>query len=396
MEVDLERAVGAGRVLGHDEGGRVVLVEGALPGERVVVALHQDRPNVGVGEAVDWLRRSPDRVEPPCPALALGCGGCDLQHATPSAQRSIKVEVLRDALAHLAGVRDVEIDAGPALPATGYRTTLRLGVTRGRLGFRHRRSEEVVPVRRCLVAHPGVGELLATGRFPGAREVVVRTSQATGETIAVVDPRAERPVVPDGVRVVGADELRRGARVWLHEEVLGHRFRVSARSFFQTGPAGAAALAVAVGAALGASGPPGGGRVVDLYGGVGLFSVTLLASDGELVERSATAAADARSNTAGLGTRVHRVAVERWRPGRADAVVADPPRQGLGVAGADAVAATGASRLALVSCDPAAMGRDVKLLGQRGFRLAGVQLVDQFVHTHHVEAVASFTRSEPR
>jgi 23S rRNA (uracil1939-C5)-methyltransferase len=393
---DLERAVGAGKVLGRDDGGRVVLAEGGLPGERVVVALRDDRPNLGVGEVVEWVRRSPDRVEPPCPALALGCGGCDLQHAAPSAQRAMKVEVLRDALAHLAGVHEVEVDAGPVLPATGYRTTLRLGVAGGRLGFRHRRSEEVVPVQSCLVAHPALGEVLSTGRFPGAREVVLRTSEATGETIAVVDPRAGRTVVPDGVRVVGADELRGGARVWLHEEVLGHRLRVSARSFFQTGPAGAAALAHAVGSALGGASRTGERPLVDLYGGVGLFSVTLGARDGELVERSPSAAADARSNTAVLGTRVHRVAVERWRPGRAGAVVADPPRQGLGAAGADAVAATGASRVALVSCDPAAMGRDVALLAHRGLRLDGVQLVDQFAHTHHVEAVVSFIRSAQR
>jgi 23S rRNA (uracil1939-C5)-methyltransferase len=134
--------------------------------------------------------------------------------------------------------------------------------------------------------------------------------------------------------------------------------------------------------------------VADLYGGVGLFSVTLGARDGELVERSASAIADARVNTSPLGTRVRRAAVERWTPSPADAVVADPPRQGLGAAGADAVVGTGARRLALVSCDPASLARDTVLLHERGYQLIGARLVDQFAHTHHVEVVAAFRRVE--
>jgi 23S rRNA (uracil1939-C5)-methyltransferase len=302
----------------------------------------------------------------------------------------MKVEVLRDALAHLAGLHDPDIDPGPVLEPTGYRTTLRLGVHEGRVGFRHRRSHRLVTVEDCLVAHPNLREVLSGCRFPGAREVVLRTSHASGETLAVVDAGAGGAEVGDGVRVVGERQLRHGARAWLHEEVDGHRLRVSARSFFQPGPAGAAALATAVGAALDGAEAGPGSPVADLYGGVGLFSVTLGARGGELVERSASAIADARANTADLDTRVRRVAVERWTPSPAGAVVADPPRQGLGATGADAVAATGARRVALVSCDPASLARDAVLLRERGFELAGVRLVDQFTHTHHVEAVATF------
>jgi 23S rRNA (uracil1939-C5)-methyltransferase len=390
VEVDLERPVGAGRVLGHDGEGRVVLAEGGLPGERVVVELSTDRARVAVGEVTSVLHPSADRVEPPCPAVARGCGGCDLQHATPGAQRAMKVEVLRDALAHLAGLQDPDLDPGPVLEPTGYRTTLRLGVQEGRVGFRHRRSHRLVTVDDCLVAHPNLREVLSGCRFPGAREVVLRTSQASGETLAVVDAAPGRAEVGGGVRVVGKGELRRGAAVFLHEEVHGHRLRVSARSFFQPGPAGAAALATAVADALAPARIGPDSAVADLYGGVGLFSVTLGAREGELVERSASAIADARVNTAGLRTRVRRVAVERWMPSPADAVVADPPRQGLGAAGADAVVGTGAGRLALVSCDPASLARDAALLAERGYQLVGVRLVDQFAHTHHVEAVAAF------
>jgi 23S rRNA (uracil1939-C5)-methyltransferase len=394
VEVDLERPVGAGRVLGHDADGRVIMAEGGLPGERAMVELHEDRPRLGVGSVVELIRRSPHRVEPPCAAVAAGCGGCDLQHVAPAAQREMKVEVIRDALTHLAGLHDVEVDPGPELPAEGYRTTLRLAVADadGAVGFRLRRSHEVLAVHECLVADPVLSDLLGRIRFPGAREVVLRTSKATGETLAVVDPTAGSAEVPAGVRVVGADELRRGERVWMHEDVLGHRLRVSARSFFQSGPTGAAALATAVADAFGGAPAVQGGRLVDLYGGIGLFGVTLGARGGELVERSASAVADARVNTASLGTRVQRVSVQHWRASRADFVVADPPRDGLGKTGVDAVVDTEAPKVALVSCDPAAMGRDVALLRERGLEVVSVRLVDQFVHTHHVEAVVALKR----
>lgn len=391
----LERPVGGGRVLGHDGEGRVVMVEGGLPGEVVDVVLRGSRGRARLGEVGRVLEPVSGRVEPPCPEVARGCGGCDLQHASPALQRSMKVEVARDALRHLAGLRDVPVEPGADLPASGYRTTLRLAVGEGRVGFRHRRSHDVVPVGSCLVAHPALADL--PGRIaPGhAREILLRTSVAENRTIAVVDPRRDDCVVPAGVRVVGRDRLRSGARVWLTEEVAGHRLRVGADSFFQSGPLGAAALGQAVARALEGF-DADRDRLVDLYGGIGLFTVMLGARRSEVVERSSSAAADARRNTAAVGARVTRVAVGSWRPGRAEAVVADPPRAGLGRAGVEAVVSTGADRVALVSCDPAALGRDVGLFSDRGYRPVRVELVDQFAHTSHVEAVTSLVRAEGR
>jgi tRNA/tmRNA/rRNA uracil-C5-methylase (TrmA/RlmC/RlmD family) len=109
-----------------------------------------------------------------------------------------------------------------------------------------------------------------------------------------------------------------------------------------------------------------------------------------LVEASASAAADARVNLAALDARVVRSDVGRWRPRRADAVVADPPRAGLGKAGVRAVAGTRAPRVVLVSCDAGALGRDAGLLARAGYRLVHATLVDQFVGTPHVEVVTRF------
>ena len=135
-------------------------------------------------------------------------------------------------------------------------------------------------------------------------------------------------------------------------------------------------------------------RFVDLYGGVGLFSVGLGATSPLLVERSASSVADARVNLAGADARFVRVAVERWRPSHADVVVADPARSGLGAEGVGPLVATGAERVALVSCDPASMARDVALLISRpATRSQGVELVDLFPNTHHIEAVTTLRRS---
>ncbi|HEY8524354.1 MAG TPA: hypothetical protein VIL48_05290 [Acidimicrobiales bacterium] len=342
--------------------------------------------------------------------------------------------MVADALRRLGGLDDPLVDPGPELAPAGYRTTLRgVADADGRFALRRRASHDPVAVPGCRVADPLVAEVVEAGRFPPGAEVTIRAGARTGERLVIVDRPAGRagagrdgtdPAgvpdglldgvdVPDGVRVVAGAELTAGRRAWFHEEVAGRWLRISARSFFQPRPDGAEALVAAVAAAVGEPGPAsrGGGRphLVDLYGGVGLFAVT--ADPGwrvTVVEASASAVADARINLASRPApadvaapagpvappdRVVRSDVARWRPRRAAAVVADPPRAGLGRAGVRAVVRTGADRLALVSCDAGALGRDAALLTAAGYRFAGATLVDQFVGTPHVEVVSRFVRS---
>lgn len=383
-----------GVALGRDADGRVVLVRGGLPGETVVVAPGRVRPKLITGSVVSVQVASPGRVEPPCPMVAQGCGGCDMQHATRALQAEIRIEVVRDALTHtgslpvsLAGSVPVEqLEESPPVPG---RTTMRLAVLAdGHLGLRRHHSHEPLAIPGCLVAHPLLAPALAEGRFPDAREVTLRASESTGDVLAMVSPSDRRSVVPDGVTTVGVDELRRGTRRWITEQVDGHDLRVSPRSFFQSGPVGAAMLGRAVRRALGDFDPEGD-RLVDLFGGVGLFTVLLGARNAEVVERSPSAVADARVNTAGLGAVVTRADIGAWRPSVAAAVVADPARQGLGSAGVAAVVATGAPKVALVSCDPAAMARDLSLLLEGGYVPERIEVVDVFPHTHHIEAVTT-------
>ncbi|MBK9180939.1 MAG: class I SAM-dependent RNA methyltransferase [Acidimicrobiales bacterium] len=391
-----EGAVAGGAALARHE-GRVVFVEGALPGERVVAEVFDERRDFARARVASVLDASPHRVPPPCPHVAAGCGGCDWQHADPAAQPRLKGELVVDALRRLGKVPDPVVRVGPPLAPEGFRTTVRLAVHRGRVGFRHRGSHEVVPVGRCLVAHPLVQAVLDELEPGRARELTVRAGARTGEQLVLATPTAGGVRVPEGVVLVGRDELRRGRRAAYHEEVGGRRYRIAATSFFQTRADGADALVAAVADALGP--PPGGdARLVDAYCGVGLFAGALAAGAGQpgwrvvALESHRAAVADARHNLDDRQARVLGTDVGRWRLQPADAVVADPSRRGLGRDAAAVLAATGATRLVLVACDAAALGRDVALLAGHGFGLADAVLVDLFPQTSHVEVVARFDR----
>ncbi|MCB1027732.1 MAG: class I SAM-dependent RNA methyltransferase [Microthrixaceae bacterium] len=401
IELRVERPVAGGLGLARREDGRVVLVDGGLPGERVVVDLVEDQRTT-FGEVVEVLEANPQRVEVPhCPHVADGCGGCDHADAQPPLLRSMKAEVLADAMRRLGKIDAPEITAGPDLPTENFRTTLRLGVTDGRAGLFEVGTNDLVPLAVCVVAHPRLERIVTEGDFGDATEVMVRIGEATGEALVLVTPNSQGVVVPgplDGeteARIIGADELEEH-RAWIHEEVAGRRFRVSARSFFQTRRDGAEALVSLVADGLGTLSP--GERLVDLYAGVGLFGAVLADRTPGLkvtaVESARSSVADAKVNLSDAAeageARVIASQVGKWRPSKAEVLVADPPRAGLGKAGVDKVEATGARRVVLINCDAAAAGRDAGLLVRRGYTLESVTLVDMFPHTHHTESVSVF------
>jgi len=404
LEVPTRALVAGGAAIATAPDGRVVLVAGALPGERVLLADPVVRRRMVTGGVGSLLERSVHRVEPPCPSVAAGCGGCDLQYAHPDHLPTMKVDIVADALAHLAGLGAAEVRLGSPLPPWGFRTTVRaVADGTGRLGLRRSRSHEPVVPDRCLVAHPLVGEILAAGRFPAGGEVTVRASVASGDRLVVLDADPAAVEVPDGVSVVGRRATRGSG--WLRERVGGRWWRVSGASFFQARPDGAEALAVEVAAAVGDAVDAGAaplGTLVDAYTGVGLFAGILRSGAGSrqgwagpvvAVERHGTATADALVNLVDDEVEVVTEAVESWTPVPASVVVADPARAGLGRRAVEVLAGTGATAVVLVSCDAASLGRDVQLLGGHGFVHQRSVVVDMFPHTHHVEVVTLLVRS---
>ncbi len=400
-ELELETtamAVG-GEAVARDESGRVVFVAGALPGERVRAEMIDERKTFARGVATVVLTAAPGRVEPPCPHVAEGCGGCDWQHATLELQRELRRATVLEVLVRQGGIEAPMVAHGLAVPAAGIRTTVRgTAGPGGRFAFRRRRSHDPVEVGSCLVAHPLVEEIVTDGRFGAARDVTIRVGSRTGDRMVIVGPTAADVAVPADVQVIGRDELASGRRAWLHEEAAGRRWRISADSFFQASPEGAEALVVATQDLL-ATHADQADHLVDLCCGVGLFAGSLAAEGTATrvlgVERSASAVADARHNLADRDARIVKAPLERWRPSAAEIVVADPARQGLKAEGVAAVAATGAELCVLVSCDPGALGRDAALLRKAGYHHVGSTLVDLFGHTSNIEVVSGFVKHSP-
>jgi tRNA/tmRNA/rRNA uracil-C5-methylase (TrmA/RlmC/RlmD family) len=369
LELQVDAVAHGGHcVARHD--GRVVFVRHALPGERVRAVVDEDG---GGGfcraDAVAVLAASPDRVAAPCTwARAGGCGGCDLQHVAPPAQRGWKAQVLAEQLARLAGVhRDVEVEELPGGPL-GWRSRVRLAVDdEGRAGLRAHRSHDVLAVADCPLAPPGKLAPVLEGRFPA------------GEVDVVVDAGGAVHTGDDGPVPVRA---------------AGREWRLSPGVFWQVHPALPDLLAQVVGEWAAA---PRGGTAWDLYGGVGLFAAVLAEQVGPggevtVVESARTAVDDGRAALADLPQvrweigRVERVLSSL--PGRPDVVVADPPRRGLGRALVAELCARAPTRVVHVACDPAALARDVALFAEHGYRTAALRAFDAFPMTHHMECVA--------
>jgi 23S rRNA (uracil1939-C5)-methyltransferase len=412
-------AGGAG--IGRLENGRVVFIPDALPGESVEIELTEQRKDFARAAVISWRRRSPARIEPPCPEVAKGCGGCGWQHVDPFAAAHLKTEIVLDALRRIGHVRsDIETLAPLACDPDGYRTTARVGVLDdGSLGYHRHRSTRLVRVGGCAVTHPRLDGLLDAVRVTGASSVTLRVGVAGGERLVILPgapparkgsnagtpakgkaakgKRAAKGKValkveaPDDVVVVATNR----DRACLHEMVGGRTWQVSARSFFQSGPGPAGVLVGAVDAAVGDA-LARGDRLVDAYAGVGLLGGVLAARRGAAlvaVESSRVAAADARVNLVDLDAEVIAGEVGRWRATPADVVIADPARPGLGRPGVAALVGSGAARLVLVSCDPASLGRDAALLAAQGYSPSTVQVADLFPRTPHIEVVTRFDRT---
>lgn len=387
-DVRVDRVAHGGHCVGRNDDGVVLFVRHALPGELVTVEVTEESSRFLRGDAVAVLEPSPDRVEPPCPwARPGGCGGCDFQHVSPTAQWDLKAFVVREQLRRLAGldvpvtVEQVPGDDG----GLGWRTRMQWAVTSdGVPGLRKHRSHDVVPVEACRIAHPDLPDVLAE-RWPEA-EIVEALVSSTGERLRIV-------TTADGVYADGPAVL--------HERVGDRVLEVSGSGFWQVHPGAAAALVDAVLAALQ---PRIGERVLDLYAGVGLFSAVLAAAVGRTgsvvaVESDRVAVQDATRNLADLpqaavlADRVDRALRSSRLGERADLVVLDPPRVGAKRVVVSAVAGLAPRAVAYAACDPAALARDVAIFAEYGYRLAGLRAFDLFPMTHHVECVALLTKT---
>ena len=391
-QVRIERLVAGGDALGRLSDGRVVFVPGALPDEVVDIEITHTKADFARAKLLQIVTQSPHRVAPPCEHVARGCGGCSWQHLASAAQVTAKVEIVREALRRNGKITDIEVVAGGRVSDFGARTTLRMAVDpTGRLGFRRGSSHEVVDTPVCMVAHPLLNELINDIRARNADEVTLRCGAMTRERGAWVHDKDGRGTL-SGL----GDDVNVGHEAIVHEVVSGVRLQVSMSSFFQSSLEGAEMLVNAVRVAAGERALSGAdGPIIDAYGGVGLFSTTLVGRNAPivLIESNNSACADARVNLVDYNAKVVRGSVEQWRAEPAGIVIADPSRSGLGAAGVARLIQTKAPRIVLVSCDAVAGARDTRLLLDAGYGCTQASVLDLFPHTPHVEVVSTFTRN---
>ncbi len=399
IEVEIVRAADGAAGVGHHPDGRVMFIDGALPGERVKAAITQEHKRHLRATALDILEPSSGRISPVCATRDAGCGGCDFAHADLATQHQIKAAVVRDALIRIGRLapdvanRAVAPEVLTVDEPYRYRTTVRAAINEGRACYRRAGSHDMVIADVCRVSHEGVEQLLQELRFRSSAgdEVVIRVSAATGDRMIVIDGDAAEVEAPDDVVIVTKAELETGRTAAITEHAAGRDWQISAGSFFQPGPAIATLLTETVASRVG---DLEGSTLVDAYAGVGLFAGSVGATAEAIIaiERAGSSTRDSRVNLAELPARVVEAAVEDWEPEPADVVIADPARAGLAKAGVSVLDRCGAETFVLVSCDTGSLGRDVGLLTAAGYTLEAVDLVDAFADTSHIEVVSTLRR----
>jgi 23S rRNA (uracil1939-C5)-methyltransferase len=410
-------------------GGQRLFVTGALPGERVVLRSERRRRRAREADLVEVLVSAGQRVEPPCPYFGV-CGGCDLQHLDYAAQLEFKRRTLSEQLSRIGGV--VPAAWLPTLtgPEWHYRRRARLGIKyvtakeRVLVGFRERASPYVTDMAHCRVLVEPLDRLPAAlaelVQASPLRQRIPQAEIAIGDAggaivLRVLDRPGEADLArflelgksfgvdvytqtagPDSVAPIGPDP----SPLYYRLEAQDVRIDFAPGDFIQINARVNAAMVDAV---IEAAAPERNDRVLDLYCGLGNFSLALarragsvlgVEGVGPLVARAARNAArngieNARFVSADLDGAEWPFFREAW-----DLVVLDPARAGA----ASAVAAMSKMRprrVVYVSCHPGTLARDAGVLvREHGFRLTSARVLDMFPHTHHVEAITVFDRDD--
>ncbi|MBL8225968.1 MAG: 23S rRNA (uracil(1939)-C(5))-methyltransferase RlmD [Chromatiales bacterium] len=437
-----ERAVIAGLTLeglGVVRGeGKRVLVHGALPGEDVEYQRTRRRSNYDEARLLAVHAPSADRVEPRCSYFGR-CGGCALQHLAPAAQLAAKETTLLESLSRIGGVRPAQVLPPVAGETWGYRRRVRFSVrdvqAKGRVlvGFQERERPWVMDMDHCETAHPLASALLpALSALAGSLSIRHRVPQfevTVADNAVAVVARTLLPLTPDDDRrledfAADTQGLDRPLRLYVQpgdgrtlvpvgaaardpsplEYALparGLRLAFGPTDFIQVNAAVNAAL---VEQALAALDLRPTDRVLDLFAGIGNFSLPLAQRAAAVVgiEGAAPAVEWARRNAASAGLANAEFVVAdlagdglggAWARGRYDLALLDPPRAGARELLAP-LAATGVRRIVYVSCHPGTLARDAGILvGEHGFALEAAGVLDMFPQTSHVESMAVFSRT---
>lgn len=418
--LDIER-------LGHDgrgiarPGGKTAFVAGALPGERVRARRLREERRYDEYECLAVERASGQRVNPPCPLFGA-CGGCSLQHLDADAQLAHKQAVLEQQLWHFGKLRPDRWLAPVSGPAWHYRQRARFTVEgrgeRLQLGFRARASHQLVAVSACAIAHPEINarleplrqclsqleqpprdvEIAVAGGEPAAVGLYFRGDAPRPEEAAQLQSFCKQ----QGIAQALWSDGRSAHALWRHSS-LQLRYPLPGGLDVEFSPGDFTQVNLAVNAqlvalALELLAPSPGDRVLDLFSGLGNFSLPLarrsaqvlgLEYGEEMVERARGNAR--RHGVANAEFRAADLGAAGLKLPEAECVLLDPPREGA-AAVVECLCRARPARLVYVSCNPSTLARDGQHLLQAGYRLEAAGAVDMFPHTAHLEAIALFTR----
>lgn len=417
FELTIERVLPGGLGLAHAE-GRTFMVALAAPGDHLRVQIDRVKGNVSFASIEEILTPSPRRVEPPCPYFGR-CGGCDFQQINYQAQLEAKVEIIKDCLRRLARIEnipDFQITAAPNPWHYRSRAQWQYDAVRQKLGYFESGSRSVCDVANCAVLAPQLENTLENLRARMQEGLLPDSARdfraVVGDEGVSVTPRVRGPGSPAGQPGCGA-AVREGSELAVESEqvrdisrtIHGEAYRLNAESFFQ---ANDGLLPQLIDTAIGEA---SGETALDLYCGVGLFTLPLARRFKHVVgvESDNAAASFARENSANAGltnAEVVKSDVGVWLEDvrrsdfsklseesataledQIDFVLLDPPRTGAESRVITGVLGLKPQRISYVSCDPATLARDLKKLIAAGYNLASISAFDMFPQTHHVETV---------
>lgn len=397
LEAVVEKWVYGGSGLVRIE-GQVAFVPYVLPGEKVRLGQPKKRASILEALAEERLESSPDRIEPACPVFER-CGGCHYQHASYEYQLARKSEILAETFRRVGRFEPPEKIETLSADPWNYRNRGQFRIDRARIGYLSAGSHKLVEIEQCPISAPAINEVLRVirkkmhdphwPRFLRAIELFTN-----GEEVMV-----------NALETDGGRRLAKGFFEWLGQwvpgadkgaleyEVNGFAYRVSHGAFFQVNRHLTGGLVdVALGEAAGAT-------ALDLYAGVGLFTIPLARRFERVasVESHGAAVRDMEHNAgqAGLSIGVHRAQAEQYLErlkSTPDFVLADPPRSGLGKLVTGHLLRLSPPRIHIVSCDPSTLARDIAALIQGGYKLGKATMVDLFPQTFHIETVVELTR----
>jgi 23S rRNA (uracil1939-C5)-methyltransferase len=445
MDVTIEKLIYGGDGLAHHEGS-TVFVPFVLPAERVAVSPVEQKKKFVRARVDNLLEPSPQRVAPPCPHFGI-CGGCNYQYIPYDAQLAYKAEILRETLRRIGRINWTGEIKTHASPPWGYRNRAQWKIrppldssdgstqpnagaankslTKLEIGYFRANSTALCAVDECAILSPlllktllGLRAALAAGELPRElREIEVFSNEGARETTDAGGSRllltanfagfpsriaehAEtiRRVVPEAVSILfhdpSHDRMELFGPGFLETETAGPRYRVGHFSFFQVNRFLVDALVRTV------CDEENVRIALDLYAGVGLFSIPLAKRFERViaVESNPAAVRDLETNMRGLSTIEVRTAdVERFlerNKERPDFVVLDPPRDGLAPDAAKRLGRLQPARITYVSCEPPTLARDLAVLAEAGYDCSEIHMFDLFPQTFHMETVVRLRRRE--